>query len=180
MSGSLLFKQKKEALLKMIAQLGFSTIKNANALTPVMISHHSELYLPPTKKLGAISHFLRKIDAVNLEGAQSILPNLAQKIHQKVKKRSLIVLVGDFLGEVDLSLLAKRHVLYVIIIRDRFEENPHALGDGEFMDPQTLEKAAFYFGKKAKEAYAKRYHDNDLKLIRHLQMLGIAYDKVVI
>ena len=180
LSGSLLFKTKKQKLLETVALFSFSTIKYANALTPIMISQDETVFLPPTKKLAAVSHFLHKIDAVSLEGKSNVLENLSQKIHARIKKKSLIILIGDFLGEVDLRLLAKKHDLFVLIIRDRFEENPSALGYGEYHDPESSEKAHFYFGKSAKEAYATRYKENDKALFSHCNMLNIAYDKVVI
>ena len=86
---------------------------------------------------------------------------------------------GDFLGDFDLSLLSKRDAVVVFIIRDSFEENPVALGEGEFEDPETKERVSFYFGKEAATAYKKRYHDNDQKLFKELNKLGIPYHKIV-
>ena len=65
------------------------------------------------------------------------------------------------------------------MIRDAFEENPTVLGEGAFMDPESGENAAFYFGESARDAYAARYHDNDSKLIKHLNRLGFTYQKVL-
>jgi predicted AlkP superfamily pyrophosphatase or phosphodiesterase len=160
--------------------LGFDALKHNNALTPIMISSQKTHLFPTTKNPAAITHFLHHLDAIALEEVKNSLENLSKTLHKKIKKKSLIILVGDFLGEVDLALLAQRHELYVIMIRDSFEENPTTLGDGEFLDPESAEKADFYFGKKAKEAYAKAYHDNDEKLFKHLHTIGAHYTKVVI
>ena len=180
LSGSLLFKTKKEKLLEIVAQLGFETLKYKNTLAPLFISQDQEAYLPSSKNPASISHFLHKIDAIPLENTRLDLTSLPQKIDKHIKKKSLIILVGDFLGEIDLRLLAQKHALYLIIIRDSFEEHPTLLGDGAFTDPESGEHASFYFGKSAQKAYAKAYHDNDQKLFKHLRSLGIPYDKVVI
>ena len=162
-----------------MANLSFQTIKDANALTPIMISQEKSFTLPASKSPSAVSHFLHQLNNIPLQGNKNALGNLAKTLHKQVKKKSLIILVGDFLGDLDVSLLAQRHELYLIIIRDSFEENPTALGDGAYTDPESGESANFYFGKTAKKAYAKAYHDNDEKLFKHLRALGVPYAKVV-
>ena len=180
LNGSLLFKEKHQKLLETIAYLGFDALKNHNILTPIMISQEETKVLPASKNPASIAHFLQQINTRSLKEKKNPLENLAKKLHSKIKKKSLIIFVGDFLGEVDLTLLSQRHELFIIIIRDSFEENPHTLGEGEFSDLESGESADFYFGKKAKEAYAKAYHDNDKKLFKHLHAIGAHYAKVVI
>lgn len=175
MSGSLLFRDKKECLLEICSLLGYGALKMSNKLTPVMISDDEILILQPSKKLQSIEHFIHKLDKVSLYKKSVDLQNL----NLKIKQKSLVILVGDFLGDVDLSLLASRHELFVVILRERFEENPEILGDGEFTDPVSGASAEFYFGKSARDAYAKKYTDNDQKLYKHLGALGISHVKIV-
>jgi uncharacterized protein (DUF58 family) len=172
MSGSLLFRDKKETLFEVCSLLGYGSLKMQNRLTPVMLDEKVTLY-PTSKKLHSIEHFIKELDKVELYKKSVDLKNL------NLKQKSLVILVGDFLGEFDLSLLANRHEVFVVIIRERFEENPEVLGDGEFTDPVSGESAEFYFGKSARDAYVKRYKQNDAKLLKHLRQLGISYMKVV-
>ncbi len=180
LSGSLLFKKKKETLIRVTDQLSREALKQKNNLTPIMISQEQQLFLPSSKALGSVTHFLKKIKETPLENTQLAWQHIATPIYKHVDKKSLIILVGDFLGEVDLRLLARKHALFVLIIRDSFEEHPSRLGEGEFLDPESGEKASFYFGKKAQKAWRDRYHENDQKLFKHLHALGIPYNKVVI
>ena len=175
MSGSLLFRDKKACLLEVCSLLGFGALKMSNKLTPVMISDDETLFLQPSKKLQSIEHFIYKLDAVELYKKNVDLQNL----NLKIKQRSFVILVGDFLGDIDVSLLASRHELFVVIVRERFEENPDILGDGEFTDPDSGESSEFYFGKSARDAYAKKYRENDQKLYKHLGALGVSYVKIV-
>jgi uncharacterized protein (DUF58 family) len=178
LSGSLLFKNKKEKLLKTCASLGYGTLKLSNKLTPMIYDTKVTTY-PSSKKLHSIEHFIKEVEKVELYKKEVDFKNLSNVLHPKIRQKSLLILVGDFLGDVNLSLLANRHEIVVVIIRSSFEENPQALGDGEFTDPQTAESASFYFGKSARDAYAKRYEQNDAKLLKHLRLLGISYVKVV-
>lgn len=179
MSGSLLFEKKKESLLEVCAHLGYETLKSANILTPIMITQNEVLFLPPSKKLHAIEHFIKKSDKVVLQNTNLENIDISMQINRHLVKKSFVILVGDFLGDFDFSLLAKRHDVHLIMIRDTFEENPSALGEGAFIDPESGESATFYFGKSARDAYAARYEDNDARLIKHLHRLGISYEKVL-
>ena len=172
MSGSLLFRKKKETLFEVCSLLGYGCLKMQNRLTPVCVDEKVTLY-PTSKKLRSIEHFIKELDKVDLYKRSVDLKNI------KLKQKSLIIMVGDFLEEFDLSLLASRHELFVVIIRERFEENPDILGDGEFTDPQSGEDAEFYFGKSVRDAYNQKYKENDKKLYRHLAGLGISYLKII-
>ncbi len=173
MSGSLLFRDKRERLLEICSLLGYGALKMSNRLTPVILSDDTWV-LQPSKKFQSIEHFIYKLDALELYKKSVDLQNLTLKIKQK----SLVILVGDFLGDIDLSSLSSRHELFVVIVRERFEENPEILGDGEFTDPESGESSDFYFGKSVRDAYAKKYEENDKKLYKHLGKLGISYVKI--
>jgi len=179
MSGSLLFEKKKESLLEVCAHLGYQTVKSANTLVPIMIAQHEALFLPPSKKQHAIEHFVKTCDEIALQNTHIENSDLSMQINRHLNKKSFVILVGDFLGDFDFSVLAKRHDIHLIMIRDSFEENPIVLGEGEFIDPESGESATFYFGERARDAYATRYQENDARLIKHLHRLGISYEKVL-
>jgi uncharacterized protein (DUF58 family) len=178
-TGSLLFGGKKETFLSTLAHLGYATIKEGHQLSSIMIETDQISTLPTTKKQHGVAHFIKKVSSVNYYAQNLSTTSLAKRLTPHLHKKSLIILVGDFLGEFELSHLTQRDAAVVFIIRDSFEEHPRPLGEGEFEDPQTEEKASFYFGKKAADSYKKHYHDNDQKLFKHLNALGIPYYKIV-
>ncbi len=173
LSGSLLFGNKRETLVSICSSFGYGALKLSNRLTSVIISDKSQVF-KPSKKLQSVEHFISKIYDVELYKKSIDLTN----INLKLKEKSLVILVGDFLGEVDLTLLSARHEVYVVIVRDKFEESPDILGEGEFTEPESGEVAEFYFGKSVRDAYAKKYEENDKKLFKHLNSLGISYTKL--
>jgi len=175
----LLFKNKKETLLELTASLGYETLKTGNKLSPIMISQGKALCLPSSKKPQAIEHFIKEIDSMPLYHTALTLNTISKKIHKQLKQKSLLIMIGDFLGDIDLSLLAQKHELYLFIIRDVFEENPSILGDGIYTDPESGEQERFYFGKSARDSYAAKYEANDRKLMQHLHALGISYKKIL-
>jgi len=172
MSGSLLFRKKREIMFEVCSLLGYEALKMQNRLTPIMIDETMKFY-PTSKKLHSIEHFIKDLGRVDLYKKSLNFKEI------KLKHKSFIILIGDFLGDFDFSYLSSRHELFVVIIRDSFEENPQALGEGEFTDPESGEIAEFFFGKSARDAYKKRYIENDDKLYKHLNTLGITYLKVL-
>lgn len=179
MSGSLLFAQKKRYLLSLAASLGYMSLKTDNLLTPIMIAPNQTLFLPPSKKLHAVSHFVNKLESVTLKQKKLDTTTIAAQINKHVRKKSFIIMIGDFLGDFDFKTLAQRHDIHLLMIRDSFEENPTILGEGDFADLESTQEASFYFGKKARDAYAARFLENDTKLIKQLHALGISYQKII-
>ncbi len=172
------FGEKKTLAQKIIADLARETLSLSHSLTPIMISPNHALLLPTSKKPHSVDYFLKKITNHPLEKAPLNTTNALHTIHTHLKKKSLLIMIGDFLEEIDFKELCKKHTLYLIILRDSFEGHPYALGEGDFSDLESEAHGAFYFGKKAALSYAKRYQKHDEKLFSHLRKLGIAYQKV--
>ncbi len=182
MSGSLYFgtaKRKDTLLLELCALLGYGTLKLTNRLTPVLISQNRSQFYPPSKKLQSIEHFIEKLATVELLKSTIDLKDVVLSLYAKIKQKSLIVLVGDFVQMVDLTLLAKKHEILVVIVRDRFEEDPESLGDVEITDPESGESTALFLGKNAVAGYRKAYRQHDHLLYKHFNALGVKYIKVM-
>jgi hypothetical protein len=179
MSGSLMFKNKKEKLLEICSLVGYSVLKLSNTLSPMIINDNKLITLKPSKKISTTKHFIHKLNEIELFEKHINLKTISSLIHSKLKRKSFIILVGDFLGDINLTLLASCHEVFVVIIRDQFEENPEILGDVEVIDPESGESSEFYFGKSARNSYKKRYNINDKNLYQHLRSLGISYTKII-
>jgi hypothetical protein len=82
------------------------------------------------------------------------------------------------LEEVDLSLLAQKHEVIAVIIRNREEESPENLGEVTLRNPQGKAKIDTYFGKRSIEKYLAKLKENDEKLIEHFSRYDIRYVKV--
>ena len=101
-----------------------------------------------------------------------------QDLFKRVHKPSLLFVIGDFLEEVDLSLLAQKHEVIAIIIRDRDETSPKKLGEVTLSNPQNSTRIDTYFGKRSIEKYLAKLQENDEKLIEHFSSYDIRYVKI--
>ena len=93
-------------------------------------------------------------------------------------KPSLIFVLGDFLDPIDLSLLAQKHEVIAIVIRDRGEEYPKKLGEVSFVNPQYESKMDTFFGKRSIEKYLAKLQENDEKRIEHFSRYDIRSVKI--
>jgi len=132
-----------------------------------------------TTTIQAIDHFAKQIDKTILYQSELNLQKIAQKLDASINQKSLLIIVGDFLDDINLTKLSKKHELFIIITRDSFEENPTILGEIEARDPATGKSSKFNFNKQTRDAYHKRYLENDRKLYKHLTSIKASYIKII-
>jgi hypothetical protein len=102
-----------------------------------------------------------------------------RELEKVLPKRSLLILIGDFLDPIDLQTLSRWHEIYLVLIRDYFEEYPKILGEREFVDLQSQKSSRFFFGKKELEQWRQGYIESEQRLKNYLNSLHIRYEKVI-
>ena len=160
MDGSLYFGRvnaKQSKLTEVATLLGYAAQQNNDLFTGICYEEDRSTATPPTKQLYHIEQFSKTLFDASLLGTSLNYAPAIQDLFKRVHKPSLLFVLGDFLDEVDLSLLAQRHEVIVIIIRDREEESPKKLGEVTLSSPQDSSKIDTYFGKKSKEKYLAQY-----------------------
>ena len=101
-----------------------------------------------------------------------------QDLFKRVHKPSLIFIIGDFLEPVDLSLLAQKHEVIAVIVREKAEEAPKKLGEVTLVDPQTSQKTETYFAKKGITQYLKKLQEHDDSIQEHFTRYDIRSVKI--
>ncbi len=179
-SGSIYFgtrRFKQELMAEILALLSYSTLKNDDRLSTLFFSNKEEFFMPPTKKMGSLHITLEK--ALGLDPLEKVsdFNALVHYVNERIKRRSLIFIVSDFYGGVDLSLLNK-HELFGIMVRDRFEEDPRLFGEMELIDPTTMQNEAFMLSPKIMQTYRKELEAHDKKLFEHFAQHRIKHTKI--
>ena len=181
MDGSLYFgsgNAKQTKLTEVATLLGYAAQQNADLFTGISYEQNRTNVTPPTKQLYHIEQFSKTLFESSLLGTKVNYNTSIQDLFKRVHKPSLIFVIGDFLEEIDLSLLAQKHEVIAIIIRDREEESPKKLGEVTLSSPQNSNTMDTYFGKKSMEKYLAKLQENDEKLIEHFSRYDIRYVKV--
>ena len=181
MDGSLYFgsgNAKQTKLTEVATLLGYAAQQNADLFTGIGYEQNQTNTTAPTKQLYHIEQFSKTLFEASVLGTKVNYNTSMQDLFKRAYKPSLLFVIGDFLEEVDLSLLAQKHEVIAILIRDRAEESPKKLGEVTLSSPQSGAKIDTYFGKKSMEKYLVKLQENDEKLIEHFSRYDIRYVKV--
>jgi len=173
--GRFLLGKKQELLAYVVAVLGYSAYE-ANDLFTACTFMGSELKrYEATKNLYSIESVVEDIGNRKLLGERVDYSKIDMI---EMESKHLLFVIGDFLDSVDLSVLAQKHEVVVIMVRDELEENPSVSIDAQLIDPQTNQPINQMLSKKAIEHYRAKLSEHDELLIEHFHQHNISYVKV--
>ena len=181
LNGSIYFGSKKfkhDLIAEIVAQLGFSMIKNGDLLSTYTFAEEMLQHQKPSKKLFAVHKSVENIVEFEPLHHTANYKNLADTLYKRLKRKSLIIVVGDFFDIPDFRLLARKHEVLAIIVRDRLEENPPQMGFASLVDPESGTILEGDFNAKSVEAYAKKVSLHDRKLYEALQKQQVRFTKI--
>ena len=181
LSGSLHFGSKRfkqEELAEIIALLGFSAVKNGDKFSLFTYDESLKSIIRSTKKVTAVNRGVEQVYQENCIGKRVNAKDLAKELFKKIKRRSIIFLVGDFFEEYDLRLLSKKHEVIAIMVRDKLEEHPPLLGSINLMDPSSLGSRYLDLNRTTKKEYEKQLQKRDHKLYLELRRARVDFTKI--
>ena len=170
---------KQKTLAEVATLLGYATLQQNDLFTGLCYTQERTFPTPPTKQRYHIEQFSQTVFDTKLLGSTLSPQPAVEDIFKRIQKPSLIFVLGDFLEEVDLSLLAQKHEVIAIIIRDKEEEHPHKLGEITLTNPANDTQMQTYFGKRSREKYLAKLKVHDDKLIEHFSSHDIRYVKIL-
>jgi uncharacterized protein (DUF58 family) len=175
LDGRFLVGEKRELLEYVLAVLAYSAYE-ANDLFSAFTFVGKELKsYEASKNIYSIEKVLEDMDRAELLG-KKVEYSKVSDIH--LESKHLLFVIGDFLDPIDLSLLAQKHEVVVIMIRDEFEEHPKVSVDAELIDPQRNQALSQSLSKRAIEHYRAKLLEHDALLEKHFYEQGITFIKV--
>ena len=180
-SGSMYFgtvKQKSDIIAEVVATLGFSAVKNSDRFSHMIFADKMYGLSKPSKKLFSVHKAVEDIVDFDPLGKEADFPALVETLINRLKKKALLFIVSDFVGEIDLKLLSKKHDVFAVIVRDRFEEDPSELGYLRLIDMETKQSFEGDVNSGTLKNYKKALHDNDEKLYKQFKKQGVRFTKV--
>jgi uncharacterized protein (DUF58 family) len=181
LGGSVYFgtvKQKSEVMAEVVAMLGFSAVKNADLFSHIIFADGLYEMSKPSKKLFSVHKAVDDVIGFDPLGKESDYSALVETLHQRLHKKSLLFILSDFVGEIDLRLLTKKHDVVALIVRDRFEENPSELGYLRLIDMESKQSFEGDIDSSTLKHYTQALHENDEKLYRRFKKQGIRFAKL--
>lgn len=180
-NGSLEFgsvNMKQDIATEIIALLGFSSIYNHDLLFPIFFSNKSEIFYEPTYDETIIYKLI--LDALEIKCIKKEVnyKSFCDYVNNTMKQRSVIFVVGDFYGDVDLSEIAYKNDLYALIVRDRLEEYPLLNGEYELVNATNLKSNEFNITKNVAKKYKELLDLQDEQLKEHFLKHRITHGKI--
>ncbi len=183
LGGSVYFgtvKFKQEVISELCAILGYSCVKQGDSFDSFIANDKVSLNTKKTKKLFGVPAMVDKIFNYNVLGKKVNYKTITDELFSKIRKKSLIFLIGDFFdcSSLDLKVLSKKHEVVALIVRDKFEESPKALGNVNLVDPQNSKLFSGDMSGSLVKEYEMKIKQNDHNLYEHFQKCGIRFTKI--
>ncbi len=180
-SGSIYFgshKSKQETMIEVLSILGNSALKKNDLLSSLFFSNKEDKYLKPSKH--------KKMLDINIDTALSLDPlgsnidydKLSHYLLSKLKQKSLIFIIGDFLKIPNFLALGRKHEVYCAIVRDKLEENLSLSGEFNFIDTNSGENKEIYLDENSIKKYNTLMKEHDKKLFTILKKANIKFQKI--
>lgn len=178
LDGRVLIGKKQGLMSYLFAFLAYSTVATNNLFEGAYLLGDELKHFEATKYAEAIEPMMRVFEGLEPLGTKIDYKYVESRLLKLHNQKSLFFLVGDFLDEVDLSVMAQKHELCIIIVRDRWEENPFVGSDTQLLNPLSNEPISQSMSKKAQRHYRKKLEEHDAKLYEHFHQNQIKYVKV--
>ncbi len=180
LSGSTYFGTKRfkyEVMAEIAALLGYAAIKNQDNFSAILYADREYEWIRPTKHLQAIHRLARSVLYFSPLGKKANFAGLAKRLF-KIKRKSIVFIVSDFLEEFDFRVLAKKHEVVGIVVRDRFEEAPEPIGFINLLDPETKESLTVDLEGSTLKAYKKEIKRLDHAMYEQFRKSAIRFTKI--
>lgn len=136
------YKFKREVAAEICAIVAFSAIQNNDKVGLLLFSDHVELFVPPKKGRRHVLRLIRDLFAHERTSTQTDLSVALNHVVHVLNRRSIILLVSDFMDqefESSLCAVAKRHDTVAVHLLDPREIVLPKVGLLELTDAETDE-----------------------------------------
>ncbi|MCF6339418.1 MAG: DUF58 domain-containing protein [Sulfurimonas sp.] len=181
LNGSVHFGSKKfkqESIAEIVALLSYATIKNGDLLSSYIFTDEMITSSKSSKKLYQIQKSVDEILSFNAVNKKVDFKVIADTLYKRLKRKSLILVVGDYFEIPDFKLLAKKHEVISIIVRDKLEEKPPKMGFASLVDPESGAALEGDFNSSSVKAYSKKVQEHDHKLYDTFRRHQVRFTKI--
>lgn len=181
MGGSLYFganRLKQEVLSEVVALLGFSAIKNGDILSQYVVQEDITQVTKPSKRQISVHKGVDVVSNLKVLNQPANYKELGTMLMKKLRRKSLVIVVGDFFEIPNFKVLSKKHEVIAVIVRDTIEENPDAFGYASLIDPQSGVQLEGNFSKAKVSSFSQKVQQHDVALFEAFKKANVRYTKV--
>lgn len=170
-------KLKSDVAAEVTALLAFSAVKNNDKVGLITFTDQIEKYIPVQKGKQHVLRVVREILYNTPKGIKTDIGHALEYVNKAQRKRAVIFLVSDFLGndyDKPLKILARYHDLILVRIFDPREYEIPPVGHVCMEDPETGETALVDTSSRSfRQNFAKQQKENETALLKKLTAYGI-------
>jgi uncharacterized protein (DUF58 family) len=171
---------KRELAAEVAATIAFSAIRSNDKAGLLCFTDAIERFVPPRKGTRHVLRIIREILTLEPSGRGTRLAAALDEVQHAQKKRAVVFVLSDFLSDPTddwqrgLRLLARRHDVIPIVVRDRREEELPAVG---FVHLRDLESGRTTlvdtFDRRVRERYRDAAAGRRAAVLRAFQRMRI-------
>ena len=182
-SGSSAFgtlRRKIDMYAELVALIGLAAVQSRDNLSVLLFSDRPGPYLPPRRSRDSVLVALTRLYEQGLGGGKSDLAGALRYAQSLLKRRSLVVVISDFLVpefDRELKALGARHELTLVHCFDDAERGQALEGVHEARDPETGEIFLFDANSRRSRRALSQHHEALSRKVRELSR-GSAADYI--
>jgi uncharacterized protein (DUF58 family) len=151
--------EKRELAAELCAVLGFAALRNDDRVGLVLAGERVEHFVPPARGRSQLLRLLRDVLQATPSGPGTRLGEAARFLLRTTRRRSVMFWISDFEDQFeprDFRVLARRHELTAILLRDPRDEVLPALGWVELEDLESGQRRLVDTGsRRTRETYQR-------------------------
>lgn len=181
MGGSTYFgttRQKCDVMREIVALLGSASLQQGDNFTNYLFANKLIAKTKSSKKYYSLYMALEELNTFEPLGFESRYDIMSKELQLRVRRKALLYIISDFIGDIDFASLSKKHDVVFVIVRDKYEENPEEIGFIGLVDMESGAKMIGNIDNNAIYNYKKSLHQNDAKLANQCMKYGIRTIKV--
>ncbi|MFD2512632.1 DUF58 domain-containing protein [Pontibacter locisalis] len=171
--------QKIDVGKEICGVLALSAARQQSQIGIICISDQKEKYIKPAKGIQQAYTIIKELNELSPKSAKTNLAAGIRLTMDIIKRRSIILLISDFIDvnyEKELAMLAKRHDLIVMQLLDVREQKMPALGIVPVLDKESGKTLwVNTSGKEFQKRYFAQYAENQEKVVRICQKYQANY-----
>ncbi|OHD92921.1 MAG: hypothetical protein A2552_09985, partial [Sulfuricurvum sp. RIFOXYD2_FULL_44_160] len=169
---------KIESVAEAVALIGYSAVANGDVFGHCNYSESLRNEIRPAKKRFSVQQATQSVLDAEILHHRIDLHHTIKELYRRTKRRSLMVLIGDFFEIPDLRLLARKHEVVAVVVRDRAEENPNEMGFTALIDPESGAVLEGDFNERSVKRYHDRVKAHDIELFESFRRAGVRGTKL--
>ena len=151
---------RETLIAKIGAVLALIALRNNDKVGLVTFCDQVEHYFPPQKAKSAVWQILHEVLSPSKPKPNTDISQVSKFLNQVLKRSSVVFIISDFFSsdyEKNLAVLARRHDVTAVTVRDRADSELPNAGIVELIDPESGKKVEIdTSNKKTRKAYKDR------------------------